>query len=146
MRFPFVIVVLASAFAAAGCDGDSGTSPTILPGAPYSQTDVRVGTGAEAAAGRRATVNYTGWIYDPTAAENKGRQFDTSVGAGRTPFLLTVGAGQVIPGFDRGVTGMRVGGMRRVVIPPDLAYGSQGQGSIPPNATLVFDIELLEVT
>jgi FKBP-type peptidyl-prolyl cis-trans isomerase FkpA len=147
MRFLRAVLVLTPALAAAGCNGDSGTSPTILPGAPYSQTDVRVGTGVEAAAGRRATVNYTGWLYDPVAAENKGRQFDTSVGAGRTPFMLTVGAGQVIRGFDMGVTGMRVGGVRRVVIPPDLAYGSQGSGGvIPPNATLVFDIELLEVT
>jgi FKBP-type peptidyl-prolyl cis-trans isomerase FkpA len=131
-----------------GCGGDSGTSPTILPGAPYSQTDVRVGTGAEATTGQRATVNYTGWIYDPVAAENKGRQFDSSVGAGRTPYMLTIGSGQVIPGFERGVTGMKVGGMRRVVIPPDLAYRDVGSqdGVIPPNATLVFDIELLEVT
>jgi len=142
LSIPIATVVLASV----ACSGDSGTSPTILPGAPFSATDVRVGTGAEAAAGRRATVNYTGWIYDPAQAENKGRQFDSSIGPGRTPFVLTLGAGQVIPGFDRGVTGMRVGGARRVVIPPDLAYGTRGQGDIPPNATLVFDIELLEVT
>ena len=141
------MLVVAAAVTAAACSGDSGTSPTILPGAPYSQTDVRVGSGAEATAGRRATVNYTGWIYDPVAAENKGRQFDSSLGTGRTPFMLTVGGGQVIRGFDMGVTGMRVGGMRRVVIPPDLGYGSQGSGGvIPPNATLVFDIELLDVT
>jgi FKBP-type peptidyl-prolyl cis-trans isomerase FkpA len=140
------MLLATAALTTSGCGGDSGTSPTILPGAPYSQTDVRVGTGAEATTGRRATVNYTGWIYDPVAAENKGRQFDSSVGTGRTPFMLTVGGGQVIRGFDMGVTGMRVGGMRRVVIPPDLAYGSQGSGGvIPPNATLVFDIELLEV-
>jgi FKBP-type peptidyl-prolyl cis-trans isomerase FkpA len=146
MRFACAIVV-AAALTAGGCNGDSGTSPTILPGAPYSQTDVRVGTGVEATAGRRATVNYTGWIYDPVAAENKGRQFDSSIAAGRTPLMLTVGGGQVIRGFDMGVTGMRVGGMRRVVIPPDLAYGNTGSqdGVIPPNATLVFDVELLEV-
>jgi FKBP-type peptidyl-prolyl cis-trans isomerase len=132
---------------AVACGGDSGTSPSLLPGAPYSQTDIRVGTGAEATAGRRATVNYTGWIYDPAAAQNKGQQFDSSLAPGRTPFVLTVGGGQVIRGFDMGLTGMRVGGARRLVIPPDLAYGSAGSGSvIPPNATLVFDIELLEVT
>jgi FKBP-type peptidyl-prolyl cis-trans isomerase FkpA len=139
-------IVVAAALTAGGCNGDSGTSPTILPGAPYSQTDTRVGIGVEATAGRRATVNYTGWLYDPAATENKGRQFDSSVGTGRTPLVLTVGGGQVIRGFDMGVTGMRVGGTRRVVIPPDLAYGSQGSaGVIPPNATLVFDIELLDV-
>jgi FKBP-type peptidyl-prolyl cis-trans isomerase FkpA len=147
MRSPLLILI-AAAVTAAACSGDSGTSPTILPGAPYSTTDVRVGTGAEATAGRRATVNYTGWIYDPVAAENKGRQFDSSTRPGGTPFVLTVGAGQVIRGFDMGVTGMRAGGARRVVIPPDLGYGATGSqgGVVPPNATLVFDIELLEVT
>jgi FKBP-type peptidyl-prolyl cis-trans isomerase len=147
MKSPLLILI-AAAVTTAACSGDSGTSPTILPGAPYSTTDVRVGTGAEATAGRRATVNYTGWIYDPVAAENKGRQFDSSIRPGGTPYVLTVGAGQVIPGFDMGVTGMRVGGARRVVIPPDLGYGATGSegGVVPPNATLVFDIELLEVT
>jgi len=145
---PPLLILIAAAVTTAACSGDSGTSPTILPGAPYSQTDVRVGTGVDATAGRRATVNYSGWIYDPAAAENKGRQFDSSTAPGRTPFVLTVGAGQVIRGFDMGVTGMRVGGQRRVVIPPDLAYRDTGSqdGAIPPNATLVFDIELLDVT
>jgi FKBP-type peptidyl-prolyl cis-trans isomerase len=130
----------------AGCGSDSGTSPTILPGAPFSTTDVRVGTGADATAGRRVTVNYTGWLFDPSRPENKGQQFDTSVGAGRQPFPFTLGTGAVIRGFDQGVVGMKVGGLRRVVIPPDLGYGSTGSGGvIPPNATLVFDIELLEV-
>jgi len=131
---------------AAGCSGDSGTSPTILPGAPFSTTDVRAGTGTEATSGRRVTVDYTGWIYDPARPENKGQQFDTSVGAGRQPYSFVLGTGAVIRGFDQGVTGMKVGGLRRVVMPPDLAYGSAGSGGvIPPNATLVFDIELREV-
>lgn len=138
-------VLVVAVLMTAACSGDSGTSPTILPGAPFSTTDVRVGTGAEAAAGRRVTVNYTGWIYEPGVTENKGRQFDTSIG--RQPFPFTLGTGSVIRGFDQGVTGMKVGGLRRVVIPPDLAYGSAGSGGvIPPNATLVFDIELLEVS
>ena len=146
----FVLTILAVAvvlLGAVACGGDSGTSPTILPGAPFSTTDVRVGTGADAAAGRRVTVNYTGWIYDPARPENKGQQFDSSVGAGRQPFPFTLGTGAVIRGFDQGVIGMKVGGLRRVTIPPDLAYGSAGSGGvIPPNATLVFDIELLEVS
>ena len=122
------------------------TSPTILPGAPFSTTDIRVGTGAEAAAGRRATVNYSGWLYDPVAPENKGRQFDSSTVPGRTPFMLTVGAGQVIRGFDMGVTGMKVGGRRTLTIPPDMAYGAEGLGElIPPNATLIFDVELVGI-
>lgn len=127
------------------CGGDSETSPTILPGAPFSTTDIRVGTGADATNGRRVSVEYTGWLYDPILPENKGRQFDTSVG--RQPFAFTLGTGGVIRGFDQGITGMKVGGLRRVVVPPDLAYGSTGSGSvIPPNATLVFDIELREVS
>jgi FKBP-type peptidyl-prolyl cis-trans isomerase FkpA len=142
------VLMAAGLLTTAACGGDSGTSPTILPGAPFSTTDIRVGTGAEATAGRRATVNYTGWMYDPILAENKGRQFDSSLAPGRQPFALTVGGGGVIRGFDQGVIGMRVGGLRRVVIPPDLAYGSSGSpdGVIPPNATLVFEIQLLEVT
>jgi FKBP-type peptidyl-prolyl cis-trans isomerase FkpA len=111
---------------------------------PYSQTDIRVGTGAEALAGRRISVHYAGWLYDASAPENKGRQFDTSLGG--APYPFTLGAGMVIRGWDQGVAGMRVGGQRRLVIPPQLAYGAEGRGSaIPPNATLVFDIELLEV-
>jgi FKBP-type peptidyl-prolyl cis-trans isomerase FkpA len=89
------------------------------------------------------TVNYTGWLYDGAAAENKGRQFDTSVGRGPLPVAL--GAGQVIAGWDQGLVGMRVGGLRRLVVPPSLGYGSQAQGPIPANSTLVFDIELLSV-
>jgi FKBP-type peptidyl-prolyl cis-trans isomerase len=143
---PAILTVAVALLGAVACGGDSGTSPTILPGAPFSTTDVRVGTGADATAGRRVTVNYTGWIYDPSRAENKGQQFDSSLGAGRQPFPFTLGTGAVIRGFDQGVIGMKVGGLRRVTIPPDLAYGSAGSGGvIPPNATLVFDIELLEV-
>jgi FKBP-type peptidyl-prolyl cis-trans isomerase FkpA len=147
-RYALAVLIAAGVLAISACGGDSETSPTILPGAPFSTTDIRVGTGAEATVGRRATVHYTGWMYDPILSENKGRQFDSSMTPGRQPFALTVGGGGVIRGFDQGVTGMRVGGLRRVVIPPDLAYGSTGSqdGSIPPNATLVFEIQLLEVT
>jgi FKBP-type peptidyl-prolyl cis-trans isomerase FkpA len=90
-------------------------------------------------------VNYTGWLYETTAADNKGRQFDTS--AGRGPLAFALGTGAVIRGWDQGVVGMRVGGQRRLVIPPSLAYGAQGAGNglIPPNATLLFDIELVDV-
>ena len=147
MKILLSILIVAFALAGVACGGDSGTSPTILPGAPFSTADVRAGTGADATAGRRVTVHYTGWIYDPSRPENKGQQFDSSLTAGRTPFVFTLGTGAVISGFDRGVTGMKVGGQRRVTIPPDLAYGSAGSGGvIPPNATLVFDIELLDVS
>lgn len=126
---------------AAGCSDSHPTSSTILPFAPFSQTDLRVGDGAQATPGRTATVNYTGWLYDPTQPEQKGREFDTS-----TAFTFQLGVGRVIPGWDLGVAGMKVGGQRRLIIPPDLGYGSAGAGTaIPPNATLVFDVELLEV-
>jgi FKBP-type peptidyl-prolyl cis-trans isomerase FkpA len=128
-----------------GCGGDSSPTAPILPGAPFSQTDLRIGTGADALAGRRVTVHYTGWLYDPTRPDFKGRQFETSVGG--PPISFPLGAGQVIRGWDQGFAGMKVGGQRRLVIPPDLAYGSTGSsgGVIPPNATLVFDIELIDV-
>jgi FKBP-type peptidyl-prolyl cis-trans isomerase len=124
------------------CGGDSSTptSPST-PRGEYSQTDLRLGTGTVAAAGRRLTVNYTGWLYDPAGTDRKGRQFDTGTG-----FAFTLGTGGVIRGWDQGVAGMQVGGLRRLVLPPELAYGSQGAGStIPPNATLVFDVELTAV-
>ena len=140
-----VLVILFVSTIVAACGGSSSTGPSA-PGVPFSQTDLRVGTGAEAVSGRQLTVNYTGWLYDPAQPEPKGRQFDSSLGVGRTPFLFTLGAGRVIRGWDQGVAGMRVGGLRRLVIPPELGYGSQGSApEIPPNATLVFDIELLNV-
>ena len=130
--------------AACGGGTDTPTAPsTPLPSAPYSQTDIVVGSGTEVASGRRATVHYTLWLYDPAQPEGKGRQLQTSVGG--APFAFTVGARQVIAGWDQGVPGMRVGGRRRLVLPPELAYGSTGSGPIPPNATLVFDVELLTV-
>ena len=127
----------------AGCGGDSGTSPSPSSSAPYSQTDLRLGTGAEATTGRPATVHYTLWLYDAGRAENKGTQIESSVGG--QPFTFTVGARQVIAGWDRGVPGMKVGGQRRLVLPPDQAYGGQANGRIPANSTLVFDIELIAV-
>ena len=136
-----------AALVAVGCGGgnSSATSPTFLPFAEFARTDLREGDGAEATVGRDVRVHYTGWLYDPTQPDQKGRQFESSVGG--SPFAFTLGIGQVIRGWDVGVVGMKVGGQRRLTIPPDLAYGSTGSGGglIPPNATLVFDIELLEV-
>ncbi len=110
----------------------------------YSQLDLTDGTGTMAASGKTATVHYTGWLYSEDAPEYKGTQFDSSIGRG--PFSFRLGAGQVIRGWDQGVQGMKVGGQRRLVLPPDFAYGARGAGGvIPPNATLVFDVELLDV-
>ena len=131
-----------------GCgDSNTTTAPTTTTttppvGVPFSATDLRVGTGDEAVAGRRLSVNYTGWLYDASRPENKGQQFDSGQN-----FQFTLGSGQVIAGWDQGFTGMREGGLRRLVIPPELAYGSSGAGGvIPPNATLVFDVELVNVS
>jgi FKBP-type peptidyl-prolyl cis-trans isomerase FkpA len=144
LRSFWVPVIVFSLILVSACGGDSGTSPSAPPPtAPFSQTDLRVGTGADATAGRRITVNYTGWLYDPARPENKGAQFDTSVG--RQPFTFVLGAGAVIRGWDQGVVGMKVGGQRRLVIPAELGYGPGGNGPIPGGATLVFDIELLDV-
>lgn len=107
--------------------------------------DERVGTGSEAMAGRQVTVHYTGWLYDESRTDKKGRQFDSSRDSNK-PFSFRLGAGQVIPGWDEGVAGMKVGGRRRLTIPPEMGYGAAGAGGvIPPNASLVFDVELLEV-
>lgn len=113
------------------------------PSDTLTQTDLRVGTGPDTATGRRVTVNYTGWLYDSAKPDNKGTQFDSSIGRG--PFTFLLGAGQVIKGWDQGVAGMKVGGQRRLIIPPSLGYGASANGPIPANATLVFDVEVLGV-
>ena len=130
-----------AALAVTAACAETPTGPSS--GAPYSQVDLRLGTGAEAVTGKSIIVNYTGWLYDPTKPDSKGIQFDSSVGL--TPLTFTVGSNQVIEGFDRGATGMKVGGARRIVIPPSLGYGGTRNNSIPPYATLVFEIELVEV-
>ena len=107
--------------------------------------DVVVGGGAEARAGQRVKVHYTGWLYDPTADKSRGKKFDSSKDRG-DPFVFGLGQGQVIRGWDEGVQGMKVGGTRVLTIPPEMGYGARGAGGvIPPNATLVFEVELLGV-
>jgi FKBP-type peptidyl-prolyl cis-trans isomerase FkpA len=140
MKTVLLFVVALCAVVVGACAGDA-TSPSQTPA--FSQTDLRAGTGTAAASGNTISVNYTGWLYDPTRSDFKGLQFDTSVG--KDAFSFTLGAGQVIRGWDQGLPGMQVGGLRRLIVPPSLAYGATRNGSIPPNATLVFDIELLSV-
>lgn len=133
-----IACVFVLALVVSGCGGDSTpTAPSA--NVPFSTVDLRVGTGAEAATGSRATVNYSGWLYNSGGVDNKGTRFDAGT------FSYTVGQG-VIAGFSQGTVGMRVGGLRRVTIPPSLGYGSQGSGAtIPPNATLIFEIELVSI-
>jgi FKBP-type peptidyl-prolyl cis-trans isomerase FkpA len=128
---------------AAGCGGKSETAPSTSS-APYSQVDLVVGSGATAEIGRSVTVDYTLWLYDSSRMDGKGTLVEQSPPAG---FTFAVGVGQVIRGWDQGVPGMRVGGRRRLIVPPDLAYGNRSPGSgIPPNATLVFEITLTAVS
>ncbi len=128
----------------------------LLPQVAFSQTrqgqsgvnelikkDIKVGTGEEAAIGKAVEVHYTGWLYDASAPDKKGAKFDSSRDRG-APFSFLLGAGRVIKGWDRGVAGMKVGGQRTLIIPPEMAYGAHGAGNvIPPNAVLIFDVELL---
>ena len=122
------------------------SAPKSTGSAPAVETlqinEIKPGSGAAIAAGQKAVVNYTGWLYDTSASDNKGKEFDSSRNAG-APFRFLVGTGQVIKGWDQGVLGMKVGGVRRLIIPPDLGYGDTGAGDvIPPGATLIFDVEL----
>ena len=127
----------------AGC----GSSPTAPSGVPFSVTDLTVGTGAEvleASYGQWLTVDYSGWLYDSSAPDNKGAMFDTT--EGESAFTFRLGSGQVLTGWEQGVVGMRVGGHRRLVIPPELGYGGQQIGNkIPSNSTLIFEIVLLAI-
>ena len=134
------IVCAIAAVASTGC-GPTPTTPT--PGAPFSLTDLRLGTGADAVPGRTLTTHYTGWLYDGTKTDQKGLQFETSVGS--TPLTFTLGAGQVIGGLEQGMAGMKAGGARRIVIPSSMAYGAVRSGPIPAFATIIFEVDLLDV-
>ncbi len=109
------------------------------------KTDTQLGEGAEAQAGQSVSVHYTGWLFDKNAPENKGTKFDSSCDRDE-PFDFPLGEGHVIQGWDMGVQGMKVGGQRTLIIPPEMGYGKRGAGgAIPGNATLVFEVELLDV-
>ena len=137
------VAILSLTACGSGTEG-AGTAPNLVySGNPtaLTKTDSTVGTGAEAVSGKWVRVKYTGSLYNAPAADKKGTQFDAGT------FSFKLGAGSVISGFDQGVTGMKVGGKRTILIPSSLGYGSSGAGAmIPPNAGLVFDVELLAVS
>jgi FKBP-type peptidyl-prolyl cis-trans isomerase len=140
MSFRFAAIAAAFALLAgiAPAGAQQGKTVELPDGLKY--TDVKVGTGEEAKSGFIIAVEYTGWLYKNGA---KGAEFDSSKSAGK-PFTFKLGGGQVIKGWDEGVAGMKIGGQRTLIIPPELAYGAKGAGGvIPPNATLMFDVELL---
>ena len=157
MRRTLVVALIAAAAAslaqAAGQQSASASAEVQAPVAeappapvlpPLGITDSKVGKGRDAAAGDTVDVNYTGWLFDPKTRNHHGKQFDSS--AGRGPLTFPLGAGRVIKGWDQGVAGMKVGGKRTLVIPSELAYGPRGAGGvIPPNATLIFDVELVRI-
>ena len=143
IRFACAILALAIA-AAVPLLGrvDAATNQVIEMPNGLKYTDTKTGDGATATPGNKVSVHYTGWLYNNAA---KGAKFDSSVDRGQ-PFQFTLGAHQVIAGWDEGVAGMKVGGKRTLIIPPELGYGARGAGGgIPPNATLMFDVELLGV-
>lgn len=154
MNSPFrhgLAAVLAFAFSMAACAEEPAAAPPPAPAATEPQeallvTDVVKGIGDEALPGLVVVVHYTGWLYDRAAPEQRGRKFDSSRDRGQ-PFSFPLGAGHVIKGWEQGVPGMKVGGLRRLVIPPSLAYGSRNidNGLIPPNSTLMFEVELLAI-
>ncbi|OEZ97189.1 FKBP-type peptidyl-prolyl cis-trans isomerase [Duganella sp. HH101] len=137
------VIGLTLTFALAGCDRAKAPQAPAAAAVPMQKIDTVAGTGKEAVAGATAVVNYTGWLYLPDAPARHGAQFDSSIG--REPFSFPLGAGRVIPGWDEGVKGMKVGGKRTLIVPAAMGYGENGAGPIPPNADLIFDVELLDV-
>ena len=142
------MVMCSVVFLVVGCGGSTTESGGTVAESNVTQlvkTDGKAGTGAEAQSGQQVTVHYTGWLYDPSKADSKGNKFDSSRDRNE-PFSFRLGGGEVIRGWDEGVAGMKVGGQRTLTIPPDMGYGARGAGGvIPPNATLLFDVELLDV-
>jgi len=147
MRLAKILLTAAALVPLTACQREAAPVASTAPAVTELQkTDLVKGTGEGLSQGQKAVVHYTGWLYDPRAEEQKGQVFDSSLPRGQ-PFEFTVGAGEVIRGWDEGVQGMQPGGQRRLVIPAPLGYGSMGAGGgkIPPDATLVFEIELLAI-
>jgi FKBP-type peptidyl-prolyl cis-trans isomerase len=140
---PLTILLIVGIISTPACTQQASPMMETSKVTELIKKDMTRGEGAEAKAGQQVSVHYTGWLYDEKGVENKGKKFDSSRDRG-TPFDFSLGAGEVIKGWDEGVQGMKVGGHRTLIIPPAMGYGKRGAGGvIPPNATLVFDVELL---
>jgi FKBP-type peptidyl-prolyl cis-trans isomerase FkpA len=151
MKLLTTLLAASLALALSACQTESNSSSTQEKAAmtaditELQKIDTVAGEGREAEAGLNISVHYTGWLFDPSAEDNKGEKFDSSVDRGQ-PFNFQLGQGQVIQGWDQGFEGMKIGGKRTLIIPSEMGYGARGAGgAIPPNATLVFDVELLDV-
>ena len=145
LLFPLALLLTAGIFSTTACSGQSAAPAVAGSVTALVKKDSKLGEGALATAGKEVSVHYTGWLYDETAPDHRGAKFDSSRDRGQ-PFNFPLGAGRVIQGWDQGVEGMKVGGQRTLVIPAALGYGTRGAGGvIPPNAALLFDVELLGV-
>ncbi len=148
VRSVFVLLVMlltATLFLTTACSEQAAPKMETGNVTELIKTDVKLGTGDLAIPGKNVTVHYTGWLYDASAPDHHGKKFDSSRDRNE-PFEFPLGAGRVIAGWDQGVAGMKIGGQRTLIIPASMGYGARGAGDvIPPNATLVFDVELLGV-
>jgi FKBP-type peptidyl-prolyl cis-trans isomerase FkpA len=137
------LAVLIGVLVLSGIVSSCDSTPTSPIDQPFSISELKPGTGAIALNGDLLSVHYIGWLYDPIRLDNKGGVFDTSRNG--APFVFTLGSEEVIPGWDLGLVGMSVGSIRRLIVPPNLAYGSERNGPLPPYSTLIFEIELLGI-
>jgi FKBP-type peptidyl-prolyl cis-trans isomerase len=142
---PLALLLTAGIFSTTACSEKAAPKMEIVNMTELIKTDIKQGDGTLATAGHNVTVHYTGWLYDEGAPDHHGKKFDSSRDRNE-PFVFPLGGGRVIKGWDQGVEGMKIGGQRTLVIPASMGYGARGAGGvIPPNATLVFDVELLDV-
>ncbi|MFZ5523482.1 MAG: FKBP-type peptidyl-prolyl cis-trans isomerase [Pseudomonadota bacterium] len=142
---PLALLLTAGIFSTTACTDKAAPKMETGNMTELIKTDIRLGEGLLATAGRNVTVHYTGWLYDDAAPDHHGKKFDSSRDRNE-PFVFPLGGGRVIRGWDQGVEGMKIGGQRTLIIPASMGYGARGAGGvIPPDATLVFDVELLDV-
>lgn len=142
---PLALLLAAGIFSTAACSEKAAPKMETVSMTELIKNDIKQGDGALATAGHNVTVHYTGWLYDEGAPDHHGKKFDSSRDRNE-PFVFPLGGGRVIKGWDQGVEGMKIGGQRTLIIPASMGYGARGAGGvIPPNATLVFDVELLDV-